>query len=226
MRISAILEVCAAGPCTFGRLAIELGGVAPSTLSRHLRLLAASDLVRRGADGAYRLGPGAVALGMALLGRGPMRGDEQVAVAALAGETGESVALFELQGDRVVLVAKCEVPERHHFLDLFDHRLAVTGFFGAVAACLLPSAESEVLFAAGRRHADAERLARCRRQAAEAVRAGWTSELERGVWRLGAPLRRDGRPLAVVALARPGVPDPPSRRRLVACVLAAVQRLR
>src|SRR5207248_5015175 len=92
-RAAAALFVLADGELGTNELARRLG-IDASTSSRLLATLAASQLVEQAPEsGRYRLGPGVLRLGNAVLARLDLREVARPHLLALAEETGETVTL-------------------------------------------------------------------------------------------------------------------------------------
>lgn len=225
LRHLQLLEACAEAPQGFNQLRRLLAPAPASTLARALRTLAEADLVSE-ADGRYQLAPGATALALRLLGRPAADPAAQAAVDALAAETGESAAFFLRADARMVLLAKREVPDGFHFIDVHAHRDLLASVFGVALASALPAAEREALLAQGLPSLSAAERALVPEQMRRAGRDGLLQREEPGGrWRLVAAVVRSGRAEGGVGISRFGAPVPSRLPALRACVLAAARRL-
>lgn len=225
LRHLQLLESCAEGPQGFNQLRRLLAPAPASTLARALRTLAEADLVRE-VDGRYALAPGANALALRLLGRPAVDPAAQAAVDALAAETGESAAFFLRAGARMVLLAKREVSDGFHYIDVHAHRDLLASVFGVALASALPDPEREALLAEGLPTLPAAERAQVPAQVRRAGRDGFLQrEEEGGRWRLVAAVVRGGRAEGGVGISRFGAPAADRQPALRACVLAAARRL-
>lgn len=107
----AVLEAVAAaeGPCRLGQL-VAATGLSKPTAHRLAAALEAHGLLRRGDDGAYRLGLRLVGLGHAAAEDWPLGELARPVLDALREETGESVQLYVRDGDQRACVVSIESP--------------------------------------------------------------------------------------------------------------------
>lgn len=107
----AVLEAVAAadGPCRLGDL-VAATGLSKATAHRLAGALEVHGLLRRGDDGAYRLGLRLVGLGHAASAGWPLGELARPVLEELRDETGESVQLYVREGDRRVCVVSLESP--------------------------------------------------------------------------------------------------------------------
>lgn len=220
-----LLELIARGPQGFNCLRRALAPVPASTLARALRALAEADLVVEGGQG-YQLAPGATALALRLLGRPAVDETAQRSVTALARETGESAAYFAHEGDRMVLMAKHEMPEGYHYIDVHAHRVLLESVFGVAVVAALSEPERRAHMESGLPTLVAAERALVPAQVRRAARDRWLSRVEPGQrWRLVAPVVRSGRAVGAIGISRFGTPPAERLARLRLCVLAASRRL-
>jgi DNA-binding IclR family transcriptional regulator len=225
LRHLQLLEACAGSPQGFNQLRRLLAPAPASTLARALRTLAEVDLVRE-AGGRYELAPGANALALRLLGRPAADPAAQAAVDALAAETGESAAFFLRTGARMVLLAKREVPDGFHYIDVHAHRELIASVFGVALAAALPAAERKALLAEGLPTLPPGERALVPAQVRRAGQEGFLQREEGGGrWRLVAAVVRGGRAEGGVGISRFGAPAAARLPALRACALAAARRL-
>jgi len=141
----AVLAGLAARPqgISFKEIRGLLGGVPPTTASRVLKILLDEGWVekrdeRYAAGNAFRRAARALAGGLTT--------GEMLApvVEALAEETSESAAYFELREDQVVLLAKCDQPDSFHHIEVNrTHRFFTAHAFSHVCIAHLEPAEQE-----------------------------------------------------------------------------------
>jgi len=113
------------------------GNLPPPTLSRLLKVLTEEGLVERDSEhGRYRKGPALLDLAHIVLGSMPKARLVQPMLDALADETGQSAAYFELGRDAIVMVAKAERPNSCHYIDVGERNtdLSRHGFARAILA--------------------------------------------------------------------------------------------
>jgi DNA-binding IclR family transcriptional regulator len=134
-RAFAILRVIARSGegIPFGRLLADCAPIPKATLARHLKSLLSDGLVAKDPDtGRYRVGAACVDFARAVLGERPRGEVLQPVLEALARETGESIAYFELDDEGAVLLAKVDMPDSWHFIPVYarnvrpDHAAATT----------------------------------------------------------------------------------------------------
>ncbi|MBN1864605.1 MAG: helix-turn-helix domain-containing protein, partial [Victivallales bacterium] len=100
----------------FGRLREEFGDLAPSTVSRVLKVLMDEGYVEPGGFGrGYVLGARARDFALRVSGHASTAQRMEVHVERLALESGHSAAYFELAGAGVVLRVKSERPDAFHY---------------------------------------------------------------------------------------------------------------
>jgi DNA-binding IclR family transcriptional regulator len=107
----AVLEAvhAAPGPCTLGDL-VAATGLAKATAHRLAGALEDHDLLRRDADGRYRLGLRLVALGRAAAADWPLADAARPALEALRDATGESAQLYVRDGDQRICLVSLDSP--------------------------------------------------------------------------------------------------------------------
>lgn len=105
----AVLEAVAAaeGPCRLGDV-VAATGINKATAHRLAAALEAHGLLRRGGDGAYRLGLRLVGLGHAAAADWPLAEVARPVLEALRDETGESVQLYVRDGDQRACIVSLE----------------------------------------------------------------------------------------------------------------------
>lgn len=108
-KAAVILSVLATGPRTLAGLVADTG-MSRATAHRLAQALEVHGLVRRHSDGRFALGLALVALGQAASSQIPLAHAAGSAMAELRLTTGESVQLYEAQGDQRVCVASLESP--------------------------------------------------------------------------------------------------------------------
>jgi len=214
-RSMMLLELLGDGPRSLRFLA-QASGLPRPTAHRLLVALEAHRLVRRGADGSFRLGPRLTELAL--------RADHGLELAAMAAgvlarlhdQSGESVQLYLRSGDRRLCAAA---------------RDAGTGLRDSVpVGATLPlgaGSGGKVLLAWSH---DAHRFPEADpAELAAARRRGWASsvaEREPGVASVSAPVLRDGVLLAALCVSGPAsrLGNSPGRR-LAPLVVAAAREL-
>ncbi len=219
----AVLRLCAAGPQRFADLQHGLG-VPPSTLIRQLRAIIAVDLLRRDRDGRYTLGPGATALALDLLGSAFGTEVAMPAVTDLARQTGASAAFWRLEGRRLILLAKHEIPGGFHYLERFAHRIPESSVFGLALIAGLPTPER----ARHLRSASAEGRRLVAGLIADAAGNGGvlaTTLRDEPYWRVAAAVVGDGVVLGAIGISRHAPPGAAVAARDRRCVAAAAKRL-
>ncbi len=125
------------GWSTFTDLQRATDGLSAPTLSRLLKVLIEERMVEKDpVHGRYRKGSALLEFAHAALGSLPKARLVQPMLDALADETGQSAALFELNVDAIVMVAKAERAHSCHYIDVGARNsdLARHGFARAVLA--------------------------------------------------------------------------------------------
>jgi DNA-binding IclR family transcriptional regulator len=120
-RANKVLRACAGRPdgVAFNELRRACGGLAATTLSRLLRTLTNEGWVRKDPDsGRYAVGATFAALAREVAGTIPRGEVLQGVLNALADDTRESAVYFDLDGDGMVCLAKCECRDSFHYMDL------------------------------------------------------------------------------------------------------------
>ncbi len=154
-------------------------GIARPTAHRLAVALETHGMLRRDADGRFRLGPRAIALGRAAEAAYPLRDAAMPALRELRDATGESVQLYVRDGDRRVCLASLESP--HGLRTIVEAGASLPLELGSAGAVLL------------------EERAVLRRGWAESV-----GQREAGVASVSAPvLAADGTVLAAVGVSGP-----------------------
>lgn len=134
--------------CSFSRLQALCGNLPAPTLSRLLRVLVDEALVEKHPDtGRYRKGPALLELAHTVLGSIPKARVLQPVIDGLADQTGQSAALFELEDNAIVMVAKAERPNSCHYISVGARNtdIARHGFARAILAFLDQSAVPPLL---------------------------------------------------------------------------------
>ncbi|MFP4380165.1 MAG: IclR family transcriptional regulator [Candidatus Sumerlaeia bacterium] len=104
---------------SFSELQRACGDLAATTLSRQLKSLVSEGMVEKSADsGLYYPGSAFIGLARRLLLQMPRGQIIQPVVDALANETGDSAAYFDLDGDNMRLLAKNEQSHGYHYREL------------------------------------------------------------------------------------------------------------
>ena len=215
------------GWCTFSRLQELSGTIAAPTLSRLLGVLIDERLVEKhtGQRG-YRKGPALIDLAHTVLGSMPKARILQPIIEGLADRTGQSAALFELDGRAIVMVAKAERPNSCHYIDIGARNtdIARHGFARAILA-FLDTSERQRLSPRARHSSpgDTMRLREIRERSVCVER----SESKPDWMRVAAPVfggRTDGVPdaLGITAVDMPG--DTAREKRLCEAVVSAARR--
>jgi len=218
-----VLRLCATAPQRFADLHRHLG-VPPSTLIRQLRAIIALDLLRRDRDGRYTLGPGATALALDLLGSAFGTDVALPAVTDLARQTGASAAFWRLEGRRLILLTKHEIPGGFHYLERFAHRVPESSVFGLALIAALPAPER----ARHLRSANAEARRIVAGLVAQAAGNGAvlaTTLREEPYWRTAAAVVSDGVVLGAIGISRHAPPGAAVAARDQRCAAAAAKRL-
>lgn len=158
---------------------VAVTGIARPTAHRLAVALETHGMLRRDADGRFRLGPRAIALGRAAEAAYPLRDAAMPALRELRDATGESVQLYVRDGDRRVCLASLESP--HGLRTIVEAGASLPLELGSAGAVLL------------------EERAVLRRGWAESV-----GQREAGVASVSAPvLAADGTVLAAVGVSGP-----------------------
>lgn len=231
----AVLRQLAAddrGGSTFSRLRTIEPGLTAASLSRLLKGMQAEQLLTKDeATGRYRLHPEFARFARQVAGAIPLHERLQPLVQALAAETGESAAWFEPDGERILLLAKAEIPERFHYIDVGQPIGPLLGH-GAARVVLAFSSPSERQ-AAFRRHGPPPLPANRYLQTLEAIRNGQAvvsdlyADRRPGPLRVARPVFRGpgGRLAGVLLVSRwPGRLPTAAEQRLIAAVSASAQR--
>lgn len=200
LALDALAGFGAAG-APLGTLA-EAVGVSKPTLHRTLAALRHRGYAEQTADGAYRLGPSALALSNAYLAEENLPALLHPALTALSEAVDELVHLGVLAGREVVYLDKVE-PQRavRVWSAVGRRRPAATTALGRALLSV-----QELDEAALERVAGDVPLARLREVLAEARRsgvAGETEENEPGIACIAVPLVRAGRAVAAVSVTAP-----------------------
>ncbi|WP_129788705.1 IclR family transcriptional regulator [Promicromonospora panici] len=178
-------------------------GVSKPTLHRTLAALRHRGYAEQTPDGAYRLGPAALALGSTYLAEENLPALLHPALTALSEKTDELVHLGVLAGREVVYLDKVE-PQRavRVWSAVGRRRAAATTALGRALLSVHDLDDAALARFAG---GDA-RPARLREALAEARRsgvAGETEENEPGIACIAVPLLRAGRAVAAVSITAP-----------------------
>jgi DNA-binding IclR family transcriptional regulator len=178
-------------------------GVSKPTLHRTLAALRHRGYAEQTPDGAYRLGPSALALGSTYLAEENLPTLLHPALTALSERVDELVHLGVLAGREVVYLDKVE-PQRavRVWSAVGRRRVAATTALGRALLSV-----QELDDAAIDRLAGADTSARRLRQVLASTRtdgvAGETEENEPGIACIAVPLLRAGRPVAAVSITAP-----------------------
>jgi len=178
-------------------------GVSKPTLHRTLAALRHRGYAEQTADGAYRLGPSALALGSSYLAEENLPALLHPALTALSAEVDELVHLGVLAGREVVYLDKVE-PQRavRVWSAVGRRRPAATTALGRALLSVQDLDDTALDRLAG----SDTRSAHLRDVLAEARRsgvAGETEENERGIACVAIPLLRAGRGVAAVSITAP-----------------------
>ncbi|WP_020015863.1 IclR family transcriptional regulator [Promicromonospora sukumoe] len=178
-------------------------GVSKPTLHRTLAALRHRGYAEQTSDGAYRLGPSALALGSAYLAEENLPALLHPALTALSEAVDELVHLGVLAGREVVYLDKVE-PQRavRVWSAVGRRRAAATTALGR-ALLSVQDLDDGVLerFAGG--NTPAEHLRDVLADARRTGVAGETEENERGIACIAVPLLRAGRGVAAVSITAP-----------------------
>jgi DNA-binding IclR family transcriptional regulator len=198
----------------FGELVRACRHMPRATLARQLKTLTADRLVRkREHTGAYVLAPRSIAFAQSLLRARPREALVQPVLQALASQTGESTAYFELDGDGVVLLAKVDMPDSWSFVPVHGRNTMLTHLANV---CILAHEKPDVAAAAlaSRGVAGAE---------ADAFRRKLAAERRRPSFR-GAPIiMEDGRVIGAVIFSH--LADRRRQRELRQALRSAARRI-
>jgi DNA-binding IclR family transcriptional regulator len=115
-RAACVLEAAVRGDGLLFQEAVAATGTVPSTVSRMLQALTASELLQHGDDGRYRLAPRMRRLALAVVGAPDLAMESMAAARALMMATGESAAVFVPVDEGVQLIAKSEPLERFQYM--------------------------------------------------------------------------------------------------------------
>jgi DNA-binding IclR family transcriptional regulator len=201
LALDALASFGAAG-APLGALA-QAVGVSKPTLHRTLAALRHRGYAEQAPDGAYRLGPAALALGSTYLAEENLPALLHPALTALSEKTDELVHLGVLAGREVVYLDKVE-PQRavRVWSAVGRRRPAATTALGRALLSVQELDDAALARYAG----DDTRPARLREVLAEARTtgiAGETEENEVGIACIAVPLLRAGRALAAVSITAP-----------------------
>lgn len=120
-RSLALIEAISSSPqaATFSELAEKLS-LSPASLTRLLKMLVEEGWIRQERpNGRYMIAHRTLVLAHSLRSFGLHSPLVQGAVMSLAHVSGHSACVASFQGDFFVLVAKCEVLNSYHFIDVF-----------------------------------------------------------------------------------------------------------
>ncbi|GAA2236449.1 IclR family transcriptional regulator [Promicromonospora sukumoe] len=178
-------------------------GVSKPTLHRTLAALRHRGYAEQTADGAYRLGPSALALGSSYLAEENLPALLHPALTALSAEVDELVHLGVLAGREVVYLDKVE-PQRavRVWSAVGRRRPAATTALGRALLSVQDLDDTALDRLAGSDTGSAhlrDVLAEARRSGV----AGETEENERGIACVAIPLLRAGRGVAAVSITAP-----------------------
>ena len=178
-------------------------GVSKPTLHRTLAALRHRGYAEQTPDGAYRLGPAALALGSTYLAEENLPVLLHPALTALSEKTDELVHLGVLAGREVVYLDKVE-PQRavRVWSAVGRRRAAATTALGRALLSVQELDDAALARYAG----DDTRLGRLREVLTEARTtgvAGETEENEAGIACIAVPLLRAGRAVAAVSITAP-----------------------
>lgn len=141
-RALAIIELCAAGPCSSAEIARELD-IHRTTVTRLLSVLADAGFIRHRYDGRYAVGLRLAALGQAALDGYDLRRDMHPFLQDLSDRTGQTVQFAVPSGDAIVYVDKIEPPSSIR-LDTRVGSAVVEQTAGVAKAILADRPEDEV----------------------------------------------------------------------------------
>lgn len=157
---------------------VAASGIARPTAHRLAVALEVHGMLRRDAEGRFRLGPRAIALGRAATQSYPLSALASPALRALREATGESVQLYVREADRRICVASLESP--HGLRTIVETGASLPLELGSAGAVLL--GDRAVL------------------------RRGWAESVgqrEAGVASVSAPVIDDGVVVAAVGVSGP-----------------------
>lgn len=178
-------------------------GVSKPTLHRTLAALRHRGYAEQTSDGAYRLGPSALALGSSYLAEENLPALLHPALTALSEAVDELVHLGVLAGREVVYLDKVE-PQRavRVWSAVGRRRAAATTALGRALLSVQELDDAAVeRFAGG--NTPAEHLRDVLADARRTGVAGETEENERGIACIAVPLLRAGRGVAAVSITAP-----------------------
>lgn len=178
-------------------------GVSKPTLHRTLAALRHRGYAEQTADGAYRLGPSALALGSSYLAEENLPALLHPALTALSAEVDELVHLGVLAGREVVYLDKVE-PQRavRVWSAVGRRRAAATTALGRALLSVQDLDDAALDRFAGT-DTGAGHLRDMLTEARRTGIAGETEENERGIACIAVPLLRAGRAVAAVSITAP-----------------------
>ncbi|MFC8800316.1 IclR family transcriptional regulator [Promicromonospora sp. NPDC057138] len=178
-------------------------GVSKPTLHRTLAALRHRGYAEQTPDGAYRLGPAALALGSTYLAEENLPALLHPALTALSEKTDELVHLGVLAGREVVYLDKVE-PQRavRVWSAVGRRRAAATTALGRALLSVQELDDAALARFAGE-DARPERLREALSEARTTGIAGETEENEPGIACIAVPLLRAGRAVAAVSITAP-----------------------
>lgn len=199
------LEALAGLGATGAPLAALAGtvGVSKPTLHRTLAALRHRGWAEQTPDGAYRLGPAALALGVTFLSEENLPALLRPALTALSAETDELVHLGVLAGREVVYLDKVE-PQRavRVWSAVGRRRAAATTALGRALLSVQDLDDGELARFAGA-DTSTDRLREALDESRASGVAGETEENEAGIACIAVPLLRAGRAVAAVSITAP-----------------------
>jgi DNA-binding IclR family transcriptional regulator len=178
-------------------------GVSKPTLHRTLAALRHRGYAEQTPDGAYRLGPAALALGSTYLAEENLPALLHPALTALSEKTDELVHLGVLAGREVVYLDKVE-PQRavRVWSAVGRRRAAATTALGRALLSVQELDDAALARFAGS-DSSTERLREALAEARATGIAGETEENEVGIACIAVPLLRAGRAVAAVSITAP-----------------------
>lgn len=178
-------------------------GVSKPTLHRTLAALRHRGYAEQTAEGAYRLGPAALALGSSYLAEENLPALLHPALTALSEETDELVHLGVLAGREVVYLDKVE-PQRavRVWSAVGRRRAAATTALGRALLSVQDLDETALARFAGT-DTSTTQLRAALAGARESGTAGETEENEPGIACIAVPVLRAGRAVAAVSITAP-----------------------
>ncbi len=121
-RAFAVLKACAAKPggVSFSELLKAISPATPAALSRLLKAMACENIIEKDSAGSYRTGPLVHEISRKLKGELRIEEAARPYLHALASDSKKSASYFELGRNGAFLVAKAEMPDAFHYINLHE----------------------------------------------------------------------------------------------------------